>query len=194
MIALDAISEDHIKAALEDDIHRLQESFGGTYKKANTKFHHVKGTNIFIFVHSGHSACSSVLYSEFTSTQVISDIEFDFPFCCLPHKDHLPLEPFFRDNRHMLRLYKFTQLDREVEQLKVCERMLPSELPYRFSTGGGELFTHGHQFSEDIWTVSLKGYLDRFLPNHPYIELTYNCVTDFKLHQNGYTGLPTELC
>ena len=113
---------------------------------------------------------------------------------CAAADTHLDLELFCRDNHGLLKYYENKGLDDKRTELKRCEKLSRDKIPLQYSTDGGDLYLEGYQMAENVWTEKLKGCLDHFLPTGFKVDLTIDDGKMFHRTQNGYTGLPIDLC
>ena len=202
--------------AIQEDLKRFQT--GGFPKSSsslrNTCFKRVEDTDIWLFQHAEHGACSAVLfehfYGAFANTSV-ARTECDDFLCCLQTQDasHFMLEPYFCDNVSLQRRYTtlskvgdLSEQGREVvgQLLGRLVRILqtpsikPSAVPEEFSTGGAPLNVKGYIFNENIWSLRLTGCLNMFLPQHFDVKMTGTLGLEFAMNQLLYTGVPVRLC
>ena len=202
--------------AIQEDLKRFQT--GGFPKSSsslrNTSFKRVENTDIWLFQHAEHVACSAVLFENFYgafANRAIAHTECDDFLCCLQTQDasHFMLEPYFCDNVSLQRRYTtvtkaghLSEQGREVvgQLLGRLVRILqtpfiePSTVPEEFSTGGAPLYVKGYIFNENIWTLRLVGCLNAFLPQHFEVKLTATLGLEFAMNQLLYTGVPVCLC
>lgn len=108
--------------AIREDLKKFQPFPEISSSSENTFFKHVEETNIWLFQHTRHASCSTVLYEHFQHNLSICTACAECDTClCFQTQDgsHFILEPFFRDNVSLQRTY--TALA-EAEHLSERER------------------------------------------------------------------------
>ena len=184
-----------VQESIEEDLRKLKAFQNDFCDKGTRCFKRVSDTNIFVFLHGTHLACSKVLYSMFYAVlDVHVAVAENLEVCDAAGCAHVDLQPFCRDNRGLLKYYEKKGLVDKKTKLKQCENLAPTKIPLQYSTGGGDLYLEGYQMSENIWTERLKGCLDCFLPVGYKVELTAEDGKWFTRTQTIFTGLPMTLC
>ena len=188
---------------IKEDVERL--SYGGFPKnysvEEETCFMRVGESNIWVYQHNVHCACSEVKFEYFWNSCDITQATL-IPGrgeCNFKNGRHVALLPFFRDNLSLLRTYKElepTPLKMSSELDNLLRQPDVTDVPEYFYTGGAPVNTKGNMFSENVWSTRLAGALKQFLPEkyQELVRVTCHFGPQFKSRQQTFTGLPPNLC
>ena len=193
------------ETAIKDHFKRFKRGgFPITSNVGNTAFRRVEGTNIWIFQHATHGACSAMTFQQFHGALPMQRAKCGSCICLEVQPSHFRWEPFFYDNVSLERIYSERDADHpSVPVGEVVGDMLghlrkvlqdpnnPSAASGEFSTGGAPLDVRGCMLGKDAW---LTGCLKSFLPQNLKVEMTCKLGMTFTTLQMPYTGVPSDLC
>ena len=197
---------EHLAREIKEDYKRFNRGgFPRVSSLSNTAFQHIEGTNIWVFQHTIHAACSGVTFKHFNDALTIGRGTCGSCICFGVQPSHVMLEPFFYDNISLERIYSERirrhppGQEQEVELLHRVRKVLqdPNNLcaaPDEFSTGGAPLDVRGCMLNEDTWSLRLAGCLKHFLPKNFDVAMTGKLGMAFTTLQMSYTGVPSNLC
>ena len=152
-------------------------------------FAKVGQTNYWVYCHSGHIACNTVLFDNFKSCMDVTMDDSSYGECGSCSHCHI-LEPYFSDNFMLEKSWDqggHTDLVQELKQAMEVNIGLDEGI---FASQGC-VTSSGNEWIENTWTKRLVGALERHLPNHK-VKYTAELGRTFATTQAPLSGLSTD--
>ena len=166
VIKLDMNELRHSKVGKKDDW-----KANGCFKKLQV----ADNRYVYVYCHSQHAACSSVLLSDLERMCLAIDKSRARLLKCREHRYHDDLQPFFLDNNRLLEYYE-DALSEGRNEIKPQAELLKNILAGKQSVTGTDFecpkFT-SNNWSENDWTKRLVRGIEKTLPQ---VNVTFSAT------------------
>ena len=183
--------DDQMMQLINQDLSCLDRIFGSAKKSfipSSITFTCVISSDVFVFEHVSHVACSSVMLKELDhvvtrKSPVVVAVTQEVPHSC----EFCYSFPYVYDNVNLAHRIEFKdhRMFKEHRDLPRCPTNSPFYVPFEF-------FGTGHQYSENIWSRKLTNSLNEFYFMKGF-QYSAEEALQFDDHQYQYTGVRGRL-